>query len=432
MLRRTLLTGTAAAGVAAALRPALAQAPITLTVMHCWPAHARFHAPIAEAFMAANPGIKITFRTAPPTYDDGHQQILREAVTNQLPDVFYSGYHLMPQLARALARRRQLVDLTPMLDAEGAAWKAENYAPRMLSLGAVDGRQVGMPFNASSPIVYMNADLVRKAGGNPDAMPTTWDGMIALAAKIKAQGGGDINGMAYDVHAWPDDWLWQTLIFQQGHTLTDPNDETKVAFGGAPGLSALTLARRFVTEGGMAIQGFDQSRQSFTAGKTGLYVNSPANLTGITEGVGRAFELRTAKFPIQNTERGWLPTGGNAAMILTADAARQKAAWAFLKFVSGAEGQKMAVLATGYLPTNIKAIGEAYLGPFYREKPNYRTPVDQYDRSGPWYGYLGTNGVKIWRLQRDLITLVMRGEATPEKALAEMVSETQKLIPAAA
>ncbi len=431
MLRRTLLAQTAMGlAAAAALRPALAQTPITLTVMHCWPAHARFHQPIADAFTAANPSIKISFRTAPPTYDDGHQQVLREAVTNQMPDVFYSGYHLMPQLARALTRRRQLVDLSPMIAAEGEDWLMENYAPRMFSLGAVDGRQVGMPFNASSPIIYMNADLVRRAGGNPDAFPATWNETIALAGKIKA-GGGDINGMAYDVHAWPDDWLWQTLNFQQGATLTDPTDETKVIFGGAAGLEALKLASRFVTEGGMAIQGFDQSRQSFVAGKTGIYINSPANLTGITESIGRSFELRTAKFPIQDPVKGWLPTGGNAGMILTPDALRQKAAWEFLKFVSGAEGQKMAVLATGYLPTNIKALGEAYLAPFYREKPNYRTPVDQYDRSGIWYGYHGTNGVKIWRLQRDLITLVMRGDTAPDKALAEMVAETQKLIPAA-
>ncbi len=431
MLRRTLLAGIAAGAAVAPRHNAAAQVPTTLSVMHCWPAHARFHQPIADAFTAANPGIKIAFRTAPPTYDDGHQQILREAVTNQLPDVFYSGYHLMPQLARALARRRQLVDLTPMLAAEGEAWRTENYAPRMLSLGAVDGRQVGMPFNASSPIVYLNADLVRRAGGRSDAFPMIWDEVIAIAARIKA-GGGDINGMAYDVHAWPDDWLWQTLNFQQGATLTDPGDETKVVFGGAAGLAGLVLARRFVSEGGMAVQGFDQSRQSFVAGKTGIYINSPANLTGITESVGNTFQLRTAKFPIADAARGWLPTGGNAGMILTQDAARQKAAWDFLKFVSGAEGQKMAVLATGYLPTNIKALGEAYLAPFYREKPNYRTPVDQYDRSGVWYGYLGTNGVKIWRLQRDLITLVMRGEAAPDKALAEMVAETQKLLPTTA
>lgn len=428
MLRRTLLSGLAAGSALAVAGRAAAQAPVTLNVVHCWPAHAKFHQPIAEAFMKAHPSIRIAFRTSPTTYDDGHQQILREAVTNQMPDVFYSGYHLMPQLARALARRRQLVDLTPMLDAEGAAWKTENYAPRMLELGAVDGRQVGMPFNASSPIVYINADLMKRAGGNPDAFPATWDETIALAGKIKGS-GGDTNGMAYDVHAWPDDWLWQALNFQYGSPLTDPKDETKVVFGGQAGLDGLRLARRFVTEGGMALQAFDQSRQTFAAGKTGLYIASPAGLTAMTESVGRTFELRTAKFPIADKEKGWLPTGGNAAMILTQDATRQKAAWEFLKFVSGAEGQKMAVLATGYLPTNIKAIGEAYLAPFYREKPNYRTAVDQYDKSGPWYGYLGTNGVKIWRIQRDLITLVMRGEAAPEKALAEMVAETEKLIP---
>ena len=84
MLRRTLLAGIAAGAAVAPRHNAAAQVPTTLSVMHCWPAHARFHQPIADAFTAANPGIKIAFRTAPPTYDGGHQQILREAVTNQL------------------------------------------------------------------------------------------------------------------------------------------------------------------------------------------------------------------------------------------------------------------------------------------------------------------------------------------------------------
>lgn len=429
MDRRAFLAGSASAA-ALVSTAGYAQQATTLSVMHCWPAHAKFHAPIAEAFMAQNPATKIAFRTSPPTYDDGHQQILREALTNQMPDVFYSGYHLMPQLARALEKRKQLVDLSPMLAAEGEGWVKENYNPRMLGLGKVDGKQVGMPFNASSPIMYFNADLVTRAGGDPAKMPDTWDGVIALAGKIKAL-GSDLNGMSFDVHAWPDDWLWQALNFEQGSPLTNPDDETKVAFGGAAGLNGLKLARRFVTEGGMQLQAFEQSRQTFVAGKTGIYFNSPANLTGITESVGTAFVLRTTKYPVTNKEKGWLPTGGNAAMILTPDAARQKAAWDFLKFVSGAEGQKMAVLATGYLPTNIKSLTEPYLAPFYREKPNYRTAIDQYERSGPWYGYLGTNGVRIWRQQRDLITLVMRGELAPEAALARMVDETGKLIPKA-
>ena len=57
-----------------------------------------------------------------------------------------------------------------------------------------------MAFNASLPIAYVNADLVRKAGGDPDKMPADWAGTLELAKKIRATGGG-VNGAGYSLNA---------------------------------------------------------------------------------------------------------------------------------------------------------------------------------------------------------------------------------------
>ena len=61
--------------------------------------------------------------------------------------------------------------------------------------------------------MYFNADLVTKAGGDPNKMPDTWDGVIALAARIHAT-SPNVAGMAYNVHNWPDTWLFQAIIDQ--------------------------------------------------------------------------------------------------------------------------------------------------------------------------------------------------------------------------
>jgi len=215
-LKRILTAGLAAVGLAAALTPTTAAAQaVTLDVLYCYPSFARFHEPLAAEYMKRNPNVKIQFRAPAASYDEGHQVMLRSAVTNQLPDVYYAGYHLLGEMARTLAKRNQIVDLQPLLKAEPAAFVTSNYAPRMMSLAQVDGRQYGMAFNASSPIMYFNTELVQRAGGDPKNMPTTWDGLVALAGKIKAL-GGDVNGMSYDVHAWPDDWLFQGMLYQQG------------------------------------------------------------------------------------------------------------------------------------------------------------------------------------------------------------------------
>lgn len=420
-LSRTLISAGALLGLAA---PALAE-QVTLESFYANPAFARFHEPIAAAFMEKHPDIAIKFRATATNYNEGHQQILRNAVTNQLPDVYYCGFHLLSEMVGTLEKRGQIVDLGAFMAEEGADFAAENYAPRMLALGQVDGTQWGLSFNASSPIMYYNADLVRQAGGDPESMPTDWNGVIELAARINAL-GDDISGIAYDVGAWPDDWLWQAAIYQQGAPLFD--DAGDVAFEGETGLKALQTFRRFVTEGGMQVLDWNQSRQQFGAGKTGLFFTTPAHLTVITDMVGDKFELSTTAFPLDDQANGGVPTGGNAVVMLSKDPAKQKAAWEFIKFVTGPEAQKIVVEMTGYLPTNVKALGEDYLAPFYEANPNYRTAVGQIDRSLPWVGYPGGQSVRVWNSQREIIASVMRGEKTPEEGLAEMVRETRQMM----
>ena len=421
-----LLSWIRGAALAAALCAPAAAQTVTLEVQYSPPAFARFHDPIAQEFLRAHPDVRLNFRQGFPTYDEQHLAVMRQALTNQLPDVYFTGFHLLPETVRQLARRNQAVDLTPLLAAEGQAWVAANYLPRILALGQVDGRQYGMAANASSPIMYFNPELVRRAGGDPERMPDSWDGIVALAGRIKAL-APEIDGMAYNVHDWTDDWLWRALVLQGGgRILNDAGDA--VAFDNAAGLAALRLARRFVAEGGMQMIARQQSEQQFAAGRIGIYFSSPSNLQIITQLVGERFPLRTTTFPITDRASGALPTGGNAAMILTQDPARQRAAWAYVKFVTGPVGQRIAAELTGYLPTNRIAAGPDYLGPVYERNPNMRTVVAQIERSVPWEGYPGTNAVRIWRAQKDIITAVMRGELAPDLALAQMVAESNRLM----
>ena len=274
--------------------------------------------------------------------------------------------------------------------------------------------------------MYFNAELVKKAGGDPDRMPTTFAELIELAKKIRAT-DPKVAGMAYDIGGWPDDWLWQALVYQQGGELTDPKTG-KVAFDNAIGLNALKLVRRFVTEAGQPVLDWDQSRQQFGAGLTGFIVSTPAHVQTIEGLVGTRFKLTTATFPLDDKEKGGVPTGGNAAVILTQDKAKQDAAWKYLKWVTGPEAQNMIVRITGYLPTNKLATGPDFLAPYYAENPNVKTASLQADRSRPWAGYPGGDSVRIWRTQRDIIASVMRGEVTPEQGLRQIVDQTNALI----
>jgi multiple sugar transport system substrate-binding protein len=407
------------------LAPAQAQ-QVTLDVLYAFPAFAKFHEPIAAEFMKRQPNIKIQFRAPAASYDEGHQTMLRQAVTNQLPDVYYSGYHLLAELVRTLVKRGQVVDIDPMLAGEPADWRTANYSDAILSLGRVDGKLYGMAFNASSPMMYFNTELVKKAGGDPAKMPDNWADVLTLASKIRA-GGSDVAGIAYNVHDWPDDWLWRAMILQGGGKMLD-DTETKVAFGNPVGLKAMETLRKMVTEGGMPLIDWDQSRQQFIAGKIGLFFDTPARMRQVTDLIGDKFTLGTDIFPVDDKVNGKLPTGGNAAVVTSRDPAKQKAAWEFLKFITGPEAQKIVVETTGYLPTNLRTPGPEFAGPFYEANPNFRTVTRQAERSAPWQGYPGGNSVRIWRTQREIINAAMRGTTSPQEGLDKLVAETTALM----
>ena len=418
-----LARAAATASIALVMAAPASGQKVTLDVLYAQPGFAKYHEPIAQAFMKAHPDVEIKFRAPAKDYDEGHQAMLRAAATNQLPDIYFPGFHLMGELAGTLEKRGQIVDLGPKLAAEPAAWRTENYTDSVIKLGQVNGKQYGLAVNASLPIMYFNTELVKKAGGDPANMPNTWDGVVALAGKIAASSPGTA-GMAYDVHVWPDTWLYQATLDQSGGRMLD--DSGHIAFDNATGRKALADYRRFVTDGKMSMLDFEASRQQFIAGQTGLFFDTPARMRLITDAVGSRFTLGTTVFPIDDKTKGGIPTGGCAIIMTTKDAAKQKAAWEYAKFITGPEAQMIIVEITGYLPLNKLATGPQFLGPFYEKNPNFRTVSLQVERALPWQGYPGDT-VRIWRMQRDIINEVMRGQVTPEAGLAKMVSETKSM-----
>jgi multiple sugar transport system substrate-binding protein len=408
--------------------PAVAQAEdITLNVLYNLPGFTKFHQPLAEEFMKNNPDVKINFLAPAAGYNEGQQQVLRSAVTGDLPDIYFSGYNLTAELVHTLAPRNQITDLGPFIDAEGGqSFLDANFTTNLVTLGNIDGTQYGLPVNASSPIMFVNADLVRSVGADPANMPTTFPELIELAKKIH-DADPKVAGMAYDIAGWADDWLWQAMITQQGGALVD-SATGKVGFDNEIGLNSLRLIRQMTAEAGAPTFDWDQARQQFGAGLTGFMFSTPAHVQTSAGGGGDRFEMSPTTFPLQDKVNGGVPTGGNSAVMLTQDAATQQAAWKYIKWITGPEAQNVIVRITGYLPTNIRATGEDFLAPYYAEHPNVATAAKQADRSLPWVGYPGGDSVRIWRTQRDIIGTVMRGEVTPEDGLAQIVEATNDLM----
>ncbi len=153
-----------------------------------------------------------------------------------------------------------------------------------------------LPFAISLPIVYVNLDLLKQAGGDPANLPKTWDELIPLAKKIKAL-GNDVNGVTY-VGTSPATGCGRRRCSRAAATMLNA-EETKVAFNGPEGQFAIRTLARLVTDGGMpnSRQGRD-ARRRFAAGKTGFHVTSTSDLNKVTQMVDGKFALKTSPSPM--------------------------------------------------------------------------------------------------------------------------------------
>ena len=380
------------------------------------------HKQIVTAFEKTNPGIKVTLRAPYESYEDGTQKVLREAITGQMPDITFQGLNRL----RILVDRGIAVGLGKYIEAE-KDFEAEGFHQAMFDIGTMNGDVYGVPFAISLPVAYYNLDLVKKAGGDPAKLPTSWDEVFALSAKIDAL-GADVNGMSY---AWniTGNWLFQAPVFSQGGTMLNAN-ETRVAFDGPEGQWAMTQLARMVTAGKMPDYRESDLRATFAAGKTGIHFTSTSDLAKITGMIGGKFALKTAKFPDVKPGIGRLPAGGNLAIILAKDEAQRKAAWQVLKFWTGPEGAAIVARTTGYMPPNKKA-NEVYLKDFYVKNPNNYTAVTQLPLLTKWYAFLGENGLKITDVIKDHMQSIVNGSRAkePVAVLKEMAADVQGLLP---
>ncbi|WP_208247557.1 ABC transporter substrate-binding protein (plasmid) [Rhizobium sp. T1470] len=399
-----------------------AHAETTLTVHYPMPGFFKdVMDTISKKFMEENPDIKIQFANPSATYEEGIQTIMRQVGTPEMPDLTFIGLNRL-----RMANERDIpVDMGPLI-AKDNSMAEQGFSNNILKLAQVNGKQVGLAFATSNPIMYYNADLVRAAGGNPDNPPTSWDEVIELGAKIKALG----NGVDSIDFRWQgDDWMFSALLFGAGGKMLS-EDESSVGFNGPEGQKAMTIINRMVKEAGMPVFTKAAGEQAFVAGKVGFAFQTTGALRNTIKNVGGKFDLRTAEIPLIDPVNGKLPTGGNAVVILTHDAAKQDAAWKFAKFAAGPYGASVVVPGTGYVPNNeLAAKSPEYLGDFYKQNPLFQAGLKQMPRMIAWYAFPGANGVRVTQTIVDNTSRVVDQSATPQEALDDAADEVKRLLP---
>ncbi len=262
------------------------------------------------------------------------------------------------------------------------------FIPGLADLGKdAKGVQHAVPYALSVPVLYYNADLFKAAGLDPDKPPVTWEELRKAAKQIRDRTGEYGVGLQISTS---NNWLPQTLIESNGGRFLDEKGEIGVsrpevveAYAFWQQLAVVDKSLPVVTDA--------EQEQAFLAGRLGMYVKTSASMANFIRQA--KFTLRTAVVPGWAGKQKRIAVGGNALFIFGKDAAQQRAAYEFIKFLTSKEGQTIWVLDTGYLPVAAGVADDPnYLKEYFDRNPLTKAALAQLPHSVPWMPFPGPRG----------------------------------------
>ncbi len=251
---------------------------------------------------------------------------------------------------------------------------------------------IGMPFNASTILLYYNKDAFSKAGLDPERPPETLAELAAYAKKLKITAPDGKSITQYGFAGVPSTYELVSWIGQQQGVsyITDKRNghdgnPTQVVWDTDGTLATFLDAWRNVYESGGLGNLTSDVRQQFIAGKTAMFVISTSSLATILDSVGDRFTVGAGYLPkVDETATGGVNIGGGAIFIFDQkNDARRAAAWEFLKFLTSAESQLLWHQRTGYFPVNMDTYELDEFKQHTDANPLFGVAIDQLHDSDP-------------------------------------------------
>ncbi|MFI6288002.1 ABC transporter substrate-binding protein [Streptomyces sp. NPDC051018] len=151
---------------------------------------------IAAAYRAENPEISsITFESLP--FEDYNTTLTTQIAGGNAPDLAWMG-----DLSKDLIASDALVGLTDKLKATDG-WQYDDLEASATKEFTRDGTLYAYPFSTSPFALYVNTDLLAKAGQKIDPKNLTWDKVAAAGAAVNAATGkGGFVVRDFDYKSW--------------------------------------------------------------------------------------------------------------------------------------------------------------------------------------------------------------------------------------
>ena len=322
------------------------------------PAELQAFRSVVQEFHEIEPEIRVTLVEASDR-DDLIARLSTSFAGGQPPDLFLINYRFYGQFAA-----RGVLEPIKSRLADSDAFDEEDFYPQALDAFRLDGELVCLPQNISSLVVYYNRDLFRAAGVSEPKAGWTWKDMVGKAIALTRDEDGDGNVDQYGLGVEPTLIRIAPFVWSSGGELVDDLEQpTRFTFDTPEADEALReffdlRALHIVVPTEEEIESEDDETR-FLNGRSAMVLSSrraTPTFRTITD-----FDWDVAPLPRHDEPAGILHSD---AYCLTTASKSKDAAWRFMEFALGPEGQRITARSGRTVPSLIEVSrSEAFLDP---------------------------------------------------------------------
>ena len=251
---------------------------------------------------------------------------------------------------------------------------------------SADGEMLSLPFNSSTPVLWVNRDAMTAAGVDPDTDLSTWQKVGETLDALKA--GGEDCGL---VTAWQS-WI-HLENFSAYHDVPFASKDngfagldTELMLNGPAQVAHLTAMGEWAKDGKFIYTGRrNEGGANFRAGECALFTESSAGYAGIKAEAEFDFDVRPLPYweGIGNSPQNTIIGGASLWVMEGQTEEEYKGVGEFLSYLSSTDVQAKWHQDTGYLPITIAAGEATRASGFYEANPGTDVAVIQMTAKQP-------------------------------------------------
>jgi len=337
--------------------------------------------------------------------------------------------------ATMTAARGAVYPVFELMKDEAEAFSPAAYLPAVTGYYADSaGNMLSFPFNSSTPILYYNKDLFRKAGLDPETAPKTWPEVGAAAKRLRAAAA--VCGFTT---SWPS-WI-NVENFSAFHNL--PVSTRANGFGGLDAVLDFNnpVMVRHVAQLAewQLTKIFDYSGRATSAeprfqnGECGIFIGSSATRADIK--ANSKFEVGYGMLPyspdVEGAPQNAIIGGATLWVLRDRPASEYKGVAKFFAYLSKPEIQAAWHQNTGYLPVTQAAFDLSRAQGFYDRNPGTAISIEQMTLKPPTEN---SRGIRLgsFVLIRDVIDdeleQAFAGKKSAQAALDSAVERGNRML----